>query len=74
MPKGKSEFNFTEGRYRIEVYAHLLGDKKPIHLFSQKPDISKEIAGALEDSTAGVYFDWGSETHFNTYPTSKKPL
>jgi hypothetical protein len=38
-PKGGSLFRFTEGQYRLEVFAHLLGDKKRKLLFSQNIEI-----------------------------------
>jgi hypothetical protein len=34
-PRDGSGFRFTEGRYRLEVFAHLLGDKVKTRLFSQ---------------------------------------
>lgn len=33
-PRDGSGFCFTEGRYRLEVFAHLLGDTEEIRLFS----------------------------------------
>src|SRR5215813_2737780 len=38
-PKDGSYFRFTEGRYRLEVFAHLLGDRHRKLLFSQVLDI-----------------------------------
>jgi hypothetical protein len=55
-------FFFTEGHYRMDVFAHLLGEKKPNLLFSQTLDISREIATALAQPDAGVYFDWGPDS------------
>jgi hypothetical protein len=40
----------------------LLGDKKQTQLFSQALDISRDLASALEEATAGVYFDWGPDS------------
>src|SRR5712691_8053332 len=42
-PRDGSGFRFTEGRYRLEVFAHLLGDKVKIRFFSQTLEISAEI-------------------------------
>jgi hypothetical protein len=33
--RDNNAFQFVEGRYRLDVYAHLLGDQKPTLLFSQ---------------------------------------
>ena len=34
-PGDNNSFQFVEGRYRLDVYAHLLGDQKSTLLFSQ---------------------------------------
>ena len=46
-PKDGSAFAFTEGRYRLNVFAHLLGDHEKILLFSQVLEIPREIAAQL---------------------------
>ena len=52
-PSDASSFHFTEGHYRLEVVAHLLGDKAPTKLFSQKQlEISREIASSLTEHDA----------------------
>jgi hypothetical protein len=56
------DFRFTSGTYRLDVYAVLLGSKQRELLFSQKLDISKELAKELEDPWCGLYFDWGSDS------------
>ena len=43
------------------MFAHLLSDAKPILLFSQTLEISRDMATALEAKTAGLYFDWGPD-------------
>jgi hypothetical protein len=60
-PDDGNAFCFTEGRYRLDVFAHLLSDPKPIRLFSQALEISRDIATALEERNAGLYFDWGPD-------------
>lgn len=57
-----SSFHFTEGHYRIDVFARLLGDQKPIRLFAQNLDISRDLAAELKDRGAGLYFDWGPDS------------
>jgi hypothetical protein len=61
-PEDGNSFRFTEGQYRLDVFAHLLGDPKPIRLFSQALDISRDLAAALEGRSAGLYFDWGPDS------------
>src|ERR1035437_9310995 len=62
LPRDANSFRFQEGRYRVEVFARLLGDKNQTRLFSQTLDISREIAASLEEPHAGVYFDWGPDS------------
>ena len=61
-PKDAGSFQFTEGQYRLEVFARLLGDRKHILLFSQTLDISREMAISLAEPNTGVYFDWGPDS------------
>lgn len=56
-PWGCHSFNFTEGRYRLDVFAHILGDERQTKLFSQTLEITRELAAALVEPTAGLYFD-----------------
>jgi hypothetical protein len=73
-----SVFHFTEGHYRLGVFARLLGDTKPVRLFSQALDITREIAASLQEPGAGVYFDWGPDSarylsHVEKRPPSPDP-
>jgi hypothetical protein len=61
-PEDGKAFSFIEGHYKLDVFAHLLGDLKPIRLFSQELDISRDIATALREKNAGLYFDWGPDS------------
>ena len=60
-PKDGSSFHFIEGKYQVEVFAHLLGDRKRKLLYSQELEITKDIAEKLNDENAGVYYDWGPD-------------
>jgi len=62
LPRDVISFRFQEGRYEVEVFARLLGDKKQTRLFSQTLDITRELAASLEEPNAGVYFDWGPDS------------
>jgi hypothetical protein len=74
-PRDENAFRFTEGRYTLDVFARLLGDSSNLRLFSQTLEISREIAAALAEPHAGVYFDWGPDSsrylpHVETRPPS----
>ena len=75
VPDDGNAFRFTEGHYRLDVFAHLLSDASPIRLFSQASEISRDIATALEPKTAGLYFDWGRMHHatFHTLRNGHPP-
>jgi hypothetical protein len=72
-PDDGNAFRFTEGHYRLDVIAHLLGDTKPTPLFSQTLDISRDTATALEEKTAGLYFDWGPDASRYLQHIEKRP-
>jgi hypothetical protein len=77
VPRDGSSFRFTEGRYRIDVFAQLLGDRDRTLLFSQTLEISRETAAMLEEPDAGLYFDWGPDSsrylpHVDRRPPSPK--
>jgi hypothetical protein len=61
-PRDGHSFRFTEGVYRMSVYAHLLGDRARTLLFAHSFEISRDVAAILRESEAGVYFDWGSDS------------
>jgi hypothetical protein len=61
-PKDGSLFKFTEGHYKIDVFAKLLGDKKTLCLFSQTLDVSRDLAESLLNPSTGLYFDWGPDS------------
>jgi hypothetical protein len=77
-PRDESAFHFAEGRYRLEVFVHLLGDRDKRRLFSQTLEISREIGIALKEPGAGLYFDWGPDSsrylpHVEQRPPSPDP-
>jgi hypothetical protein len=72
-PEDGNSFRFTEGHYKLDVFAHLLGDAKPIQLFSQALDISRDIATALQEKSAGLYFDWGPDSSRYLPHVEKRP-
>lgn len=73
-PKDGSTFRFTEGTYRVEVFAHLLGDLDRKLLFAQTLEIKREVAIALEEPGTGVYFDWGPDSsRYLTHVEKRSP-
>jgi hypothetical protein len=61
-PEDRQSFAFSAGRYRLDVYAKLLGKRANTLLFSQQLELLSEHAAALKHLEAGVYFDWGQES------------
>jgi hypothetical protein len=61
-PADGSSFQFSTGRYRLDVYARLLGDRGPILLFSQGLEIGSDLAAKLQEPGNGLYFDWGPDS------------
>jgi hypothetical protein len=77
-PTNENPFRFTEGLYRLEVFAHLLGDKGQILLFTQTLAISREVGASLKEPGMGLYFDWGPDSsrylpHVEQRPPSPDP-
>jgi hypothetical protein len=58
ISKSTRPFQFIAGRYRLDVYAHLLGDRTRRLLFSQTLVVSEENSEAIGHNDAGLYFDW----------------
>ena len=74
-PRDGNTFRFIEGRYRLEVFAHLLGDRDAKVLFSQELEIPAKVSEQLKEPGAGLHFDWGPDssrylTHVETRPLS----
>lgn len=61
-PRDNNSFQFTEGHYRTEVFAQILGDRRPKRLFTQRLDISRDAAEQLRSPECGLYFDWGPDS------------
>jgi hypothetical protein len=73
-PRDGSSSHFTAGRYRMIVFAQLLGDRERTLLFSQSLEISPEIASQLAGSDHGLYFDWGPDSSRYFPHIDKRPL
>ena len=71
-------FQFTAGRYKLEVFARLLGDSKRTLLFSQDLEIAPDTAVSLMEAGTGLYYDWGPDAsryipHVEKRPPSPDP-
>lgn len=78
-PEDASDFRWSAGRYRLRVFARLLGDATHKLLFSQDLEISAELAAKLEKSGSGLYFDWGPDSsrylpHIERRPVSREAI
>lgn len=77
-PRDAHSFRFSEGVYRMKVYAQLLGDRSRTLLFSHSFEISRDLAALLKEPEAGIYFDWGPDSscyrpHVEKRPPSRHP-
>ena len=72
-PPDQNTFSFLEGRYRLQVFARLLGDKSSIQIFSQELAIESHFGKALTEPGVGLYFDWGPDACCYLPHTEKKP-
>src|ERR1700693_1935198 len=60
-PEDGGQFKFFAGRYQLHVFAKLLGDRMHTQLFSQELELAPNVAAQLEETGAGLYFDWGPD-------------
>ena len=79
VPRDASAFRFAAGRYRMEVFAHVLGDRDRKLLFAQDLEVTPEEARQLEEPATGLYFDWGPDSsryhsHIDKRLQSPSPL
>jgi hypothetical protein len=72
-PKDGSSFHFIAGDYRVEVFAHLIGDRNRTLLFSQTLEVTREVAVMLEQPGTGLYFDWGPDSSRYLPHVDKRP-
>lgn len=61
VTEGNTAFRFDEGRYKLEVFAEILGDSDPKRLISQELTVSDTEAAGLAEGNCGLFFDWGPQ-------------
>jgi len=77
-PEDVGYFRWLAGDYVLSVHAKLLGDKVHKVLFTQKLEITNDVAAQLEKPGAGLYFDWGPDSsrylpHVDLRPPMAEP-
>jgi hypothetical protein len=78
LPEDGCEFQFCSGEYKVEVFARIVGNRHDTLLFSVVLRVTDQISEPLLLSEAGVYFDWGPDSHnyhahVATRPAEKLP-
>lgn len=58
LPENAGSFEFLPGQYHAEVFALVLGEKRPRSLFTTRLSLSEQQAAAIHGGKSGVYFDW----------------
>lgn len=72
-PIDAKSFQFTPGTYRIQAFAHLLGDRNRVLLFSQTLNVNHECAAKIGKRGTGIYFDWGPDASEYTHHVDERP-
>jgi len=72
LPENIERFEFSAGKYQMQVFAKVVGERVPRLLFSQVLMVTSEIAEGLS-KYAGVYFDWSADLAAYT-PHLEHPL
>ena len=72
-PVDDTAFRFRAGDYMLEVYTSLVGSSRILKLFTVRLSVSENVAESLQDSEAGVFFDWGPDSHSYHPHVRKKP-
>ena len=63
LPHDGTTYSFLAGNYRIELFAVLVGQSRPLELRSVELTVGESQAAELcGDPTSGLYFDWSPET------------
>jgi hypothetical protein len=63
LPDDGTGYRFFSGRYSVEVYASLVGERRSRLLSSFELSVSDAVGEQLQSPGAGVYFDWGPDSN-----------
>ncbi|MFD1555765.1 hypothetical protein ACFSHT_09015 [Paraburkholderia silviterrae] len=70
-----SAFRFGAGRYQVEVFAHVLGDRQQKLLFTDVLELAPHIAREMQEADSGVYFDWAPDSsHYVAHVERRSPI
>lgn len=70
----RSQYQFKAGKYRLDVYAATVHQKKPRRLWTLQLELSDQQAGALTNNQSGIYFDWDPATGAFEPHVDQRPL
>lgn len=78
LPPDGTAFQFLSGKYILDVFASLVGERTSRLLYSIQLEVSAEQASSLNQSDLGLYFDWGPDAgkyhaHIRTQPKPEIP-
>ncbi len=62
LPSDGTTFEFLPGRYRLDVYASLVGDRSERRLWSVSLELPERESSAIREDSKGAYFDWGPDS------------
>lgn len=71
---GTGTFEFTPGSYKLEVFAHILGEKQRRLMISEVLEVTPTIAQEMRESDAGIYFDWIPDSLRYVSHVERRPL
>lgn len=79
VPRDGTRYEFLAGEYVVEVYASMVNGRRALLLYRFHLGVSSEVAAALKEAEAGVYFDWGPDSaryhaHVEKRPKTKDPI
>jgi hypothetical protein len=58
LPRADEDFDFVAGKYTVEFFGKIVGDKSIRRLFVVNLALTGEAATAIRDGGAGVFFEW----------------
>jgi hypothetical protein len=73
LPEDGANFNFLSGRYKLSVFAKLVGSKASYELAKVNLAISEAQAAQLAEPNTGIYFDWGPDQQSYHSHIDKRP-
>lgn len=62
LPQDGTRFEFLAGEYKLEVYASVVGARRPHRLAAISLTVTERLATQLQDKKFGAYFDWGPDS------------